>query len=68
MPPSQTVPAATSDGTSAVIDQPECTDEQRAHAEDWWLCVEELMRAGMTEQADTERRALQIRFPEFQPP
>ena len=66
-PETQAVPATASGEIPAEIEAPACTDEQKANAEDWRLCIDKLVRTGMTEQAGIEKRALQERFPEFQP-
>jgi hypothetical protein len=61
---SESVPAV----SGIAAEEPSCTEEQRKDAEEWWRCIDDLIRAGLAEQAELERLALHDKFPAFSLP
>ena len=63
--PSMTASETTTDAVGNNIGTENCSDEERSTASSWWLCIEELRRAGRDDAADSELQQLQEDFPEF---
>jgi len=47
---------------------PNCSDEQKSAAAEWWQCIKTLRQAGLAEAADLELEGLRQVFRDFEPP